>query len=376
MSSDLTSAGRQPMTKKQPPKPMKILARSLTNRSLPLRGVFSDEAVNSPTTSESGFIDHALVAKFVKRCSQPEPRAIAYFNDHRPASTLSTPSASIMTRRSSQPDSDTANHLKRMSRSATNLRIISSAPGHPKQKREESQKEEEEISSGGEDVKVESPKWFPDDVDAETHHRPRSQTSGRPYTPFEIRTPKTTALYKVLEFLHCGNIESAFNAQLLCRLRIGYLLDATGLDPSKMPRNIRNSLPCMCKAPNSHIRNEMALEIDDSTAPNAIVAVFTEVNRFIMAARAQGKQVLIYSEDGRNSNQALAIQYIMSYHNLPVIKAIAYFETNCMPVRLTNNFRTALALWEKQLREKADKNREESIRALRSNQPTSKNAWN
>jgi hypothetical protein len=285
MSADFASISKrlsQPIAARSG-KPMKILSRSLTNRSLPIRGVYAvEEEAGSPTPMSE--VDQELLAKFVKRSSIAEPRGSQFFaHNDRPTSSVSSPSSSLLTGRS--------NTIKRVSTSATNVRVMS-ALCHSKH--EEDQEQEEPESSTDEDTKKLSTESLLDAQAAEVRLRPRAQSSGRPYTPFETRAATAAAMYKVLEFLHCGNIESAFNAQLLCRLRIGFLLDATGLEPSKMPRNIRNSLPCMCKSPMAHTRNEMALEIDDTTAPEAVVAVFTEVNRFIMAARAQGKQVSVH----------------------------------------------------------------------------------
>ena len=120
----------------------------------------------------------------------------------------------------------------------------------------------------------------------------RSVSIGSLYQRAASATTTTTTggTYKVLEYLHCGTTESSTDAALLCRLHITYII---GFSRSSNQHEHR-SMPCAC--PKLHQRVEMQLDIGDndaSTPPDAIVACFDDVNRFIAAARSHAKQVHI-----------------------------------------------------------------------------------
>ncbi len=123
----------------------------------------------------------------------------------------------------------------------------------------------------------------------------RSISVGRSFDSLYQRTGSATAFggtYKVLEYLHCGSIESSMDASLLCRLHIAYII---GFLQSSDSHHNHRSLPCAC--PKLHQRVEMQLEIGDndvSTPPDTIVACFDDVNKFIATARSQAKQVLSF----------------------------------------------------------------------------------
>lgn len=64
-------------------------------------------------------------------------------------------------------------------------------------------------------------------------------------------------------------------------------------------------------------------------------------------------QVIIFNADGQDSCQAMALQYIMQYHRIPLKNAMNYLNNieNVVPIKLNENFKEALRLWDKQLEE-------------------------
>ncbi len=189
---------------------------------------------------------------------------------------------------------------------------------------------------------------------------------------FHTMAMAESSCYKVLEFLFLGGVGASANAQLLCKLKIEYLLDASATDPAHMPAELRSSCPCLCSSPTAHSRVQMALEINEQTSAHAIVDCFHEVNRFIAAARASRKRVLIFSTDGRSRAPALAIQYIMAYYRISFVKAKGFLNASCPDVRLQPNLIEALDLWENSL---TPKNEAIQLTPEMKNRPQSRFVW-
>ncbi|KAH7684613.1 dual specificity phosphatasecatalytic domain protein, partial [Aphelenchoides avenae] len=130
-------------------------------------------------------------------------------------------------------------------------------------------------------------------------------------------------------------------SEWLCHKRIGYLVNLTGNERLKVPE-------CPCGDPRFHSPVELVIGISFKSPPQAILETFAQVNRFIAEARQRNMHILVFNSDGRNSCQALALQYMMNYHKISFDCARAYME-RIVKVRLENNFQRALEMWERQL---------------------------
>ncbi|CAJ0963558.1 unnamed protein product, partial [Mesorhabditis belari] len=152
--------------------------------------------------------------------------------------------------------------------------------------------------------------------------------------------------YRILEFLHCGSEEMGSNLEYLCKNRIRYIVNLTGVER----RKIVAGADCLCGQKAFHSPTEITISVDDFTTSETICSNFPTVNKFIAEARTKGAHVLLYSKDGRNGCQAMALQYIMFYHKMSLDYALRYFRTVYPDgVILSKNFEASLRLWENKL---------------------------
>ncbi|CAJ0568955.1 unnamed protein product, partial [Mesorhabditis spiculigera] len=152
--------------------------------------------------------------------------------------------------------------------------------------------------------------------------------------------------YRILEFLHCGNVDMGSDLKYLCQHRIRYLLNLTGEERMK----IRVQTTCPCESKAFHSPTEFSVNLDEEKVAEIICSHFPAINRFVAEARAKGAHVLMFSRDGRNACQAMALQYIMYYHKMSLECAMRYFYTVYPEgVQIEENFMGALKLWEKKL---------------------------
>lgn len=86
--------------------------------------------------------------------------------------------------------------------------------------------------------------------------RPLHKSPSLPQLKKKPPVPLDRSVAEIVEnFLFIGSIESAFNANLLCRLEIGYIVDISNLEPSQVPREKKSDCPCLCPSQVPHSRN-------------------------------------------------------------------------------------------------------------------------
>uniref|UniRef100_A0A0N5ALV0 BTB domain-containing protein n=1 Tax=Syphacia muris TaxID=451379 RepID=A0A0N5ALV0_9BILA len=124
---------------------------------------------------------------------------------------------------------------------------------------------------------------------------------------------KKPLYYRVLEFLFCGPFETANNQQIMTSFGISYIL--------------------------------------------AMLNKFHIINHFIAEARSRGANVILCNRDGENVCQAIALQYIMYYHKIPLKNALNYIENveERTTIDLSPRVNLALKAWEVELSEKWNK---------------------
>lgn len=150
---------------------------------------------------------------------------------------------------------------------------------------------------------------------------------------------------RVCDYLYMGGIEAAYNANLLCRLNIEYVIDISNVEPLKVPRNKRSDCPCLCPLTTAHSRVRMTIMIEESS-PLDLVPYFDDVNRFIDSARSCNKSVLVHSYNGRNRCAALVVQYLMKTRKLSLERAVELLKSMRSDIYVSENFVKSLRKWE------------------------------
>lgn len=117
---------------------------------------------------------------------------------------------------------------------------------------------------------------------------------------------------QILSFLFVGNIKSAYNEWLLCRLGISSIVDLSNPSKKDLAAYKHNYYPCVCMSSHGHSRARLQIDIQDSPKEN-ISAYFRDINIFIEGARKKDKKVLINSYYGTSRGPAVVMQYLMSY---------------------------------------------------------------
>lgn len=148
----------------------------------------------------------------------------------------------------------------------------------------------------------------------------------------KFEEPTTAAFYRdeycaqITDFVYIGNIQAAYNEQLLCKLKIGSIVDLSNMEPSRIPKEVKTQCPCTCHLETSHPRSRLTIEIPEND--NVSMAdFFCDIYKFIDAARTREKGVLVYSQkDGCHAGAAV-IQYLMSREAMTFSDAHARLKT-------------------------------------------------
>lgn len=150
---------------------------------------------------------------------------------------------------------------------------------------------------------------------------------------------------RIFDYLYMGDIESAYNANLLCCMNIGYIVDVSNVEPNKVPRNKRSDCPCLCSSPTAHSRVRMAISVDESSQID-LIPYFKDVNELISSAKSCNKSVLIHSFNGRNRCAVFAVQYLMTVRRTNLQTAEQSLRSMAPNFKITDNFYRSLKRWE------------------------------
>uniref|UniRef100_A0AC34QMX9 Uncharacterized protein n=1 Tax=Panagrolaimus sp. JU765 TaxID=591449 RepID=A0AC34QMX9_9BILA len=124
--------------------------------------------------------------------------------------------------------------------------------------------------------------------------------------------------------------------------KIAYIVNLTGVQRFKMRS-------CPCPNPKYHTPTEFAPKIDLNTPSEQILEHFATINSFIAQARSKNIQVLLFNKDGMDLVQAVAVQYIMFYHSLPLSHALAHLTKTNIKVKISQKYLDVLRLWEEKV---------------------------
>lgn len=177
---------------------------------------------------------------------------------------------------------------------------------------------------------------------------------------------------EVFEYLYMGNIESAYNLNLLCRLNIGYIIDVSNIEPHKVPKNKRSDCPCLCSSETAHSRVRMTLSIDENSQAD-LLPYFKDVNDFITSAKSCKKCVLIHSFHGRNRCAVFVTQYLMMLKKIDLATAERLVASMMPNVKITDNFYKSLKRWENSLLNLCNNGQNNLKQSCQS--ATTKSAW-
>ena len=188
----------------------------------------------------------------------------------------------------------------------------------------------------------------------------------------------TASCFQILEYLFMGGIGVSMNAQLLCKAKIEYLINASGMQPQDLPSEQKSTCPCLCPNPTAHSRVLIDLNLDSETGPGQIVEKFVVVNDIIRKARAAGKKVLIFSYDGKGRAPALVLQYAMWYWKWSASEARVFlFASLPLTILFKPNYETALRHWQQRLALPSDPDKEAKNEQLLKPRPgpQARQAW-
>jgi protein-tyrosine phosphatase len=154
---------------------------------------------------------------------------------------------------------------------------------------------------------------------------------------------------QVLDYLFIGSVEVAYSEPLLCKLGIESLVDISNTPASQVPWSKKTHCPCLCQSHmGPHFRSRLIIEVQDKDNED-IEQYFSEINRFIDAARKCGKNVLIYSYKGMSRAPAAAIEYLMSHEGLLLRQAYNLVKNQRPSVSINLGFQLALETLEGKL---------------------------
>ncbi|KAI6185084.1 Tyrosine-protein phosphatase domain-containing protein [Aphelenchoides bicaudatus] len=214
--------------------------------------------------------------------------------------------------------------------------------------------------------------------DGDGRTRPRSQYIGE-------------LVWQLDNVVYVGSIQAAQNLNLLCRLKIEYIVDLCGEEAETVSRFVRPrpECPCLCTRKTAHSRMTMTINLRDDSEPHNkvdlsdaqrqdIITYFGDLIHLIQKARISGKCVLIHSMKGRNRGPAFAAAYLMYSQRCTRVQALSQMSVLMSKTRpglaVSDNFLRALNHWQNLLNIKSNES------TLNNNSATvfqiKKTAWN
>jgi hypothetical protein len=158
---------------------------------------------------------------------------------------------------------------------------------------------------------------------------------------------KDANISQILDFLFIGNIESAYNEHLLCRLRVDRVVDLSNRRPDEVPSKKKSICPCTCPSKTVHSRAKLCINVDDIDE-EGIDVYFREINIFLEGARKTNKKVLIASYFGKSRSAVVTIQYLMAFHGMDLRRAYNWVKTRRACIDINPGFQTILETLEEQ----------------------------
>lgn len=288
--------------------PVKVLSRSMTSDTL-LRNVV-DPLHSSPNTAKALSIDYKEVEKYIVK--------------------------SVCDKRVMRQNSDAVIVVKEMNRHGCLDHSVSDPEGK---------------SQSFDQTHQESP------TSASETFKPFSMASAAIFSTPKPSPPATPLLpqlssyncYKILESVYIGDLTTAVNKQLLCKLNVEYMLNIGGIDFTNLPSNLRSTVPCSCPSGTTHSQVQMCLYVDENTSIECLLDYFKEANQFINTARLQGKKILLFDREGMEKTGTFVIQYVMHYYGMKYFEAKAFVVNSSAEFAITENFDSALRVWEEEV---------------------------
>ncbi|CAB3411111.1 unnamed protein product [Caenorhabditis bovis] len=161
--------------------------------------------------------------------------------------------------------------------------------------------------------------------------------------------PREPNIISLAAFLECWDSSVGLDGELLCRRRVGHIINVS---PVAISATLARE-DCLCEDMHNHkLHKELKANIDHTSTPEQIMAQFDRVNKFISEARDEDSRVLIYYPKIRKSlGMVLGIQALMNvYQNLSVKSAIEHWKRHNEDhinynEELSDNCMEALHMW-------------------------------
>ena len=190
----------------------------------------------------------------------------------------------------------------------------------------------------------------------------------------ETTRPFTPILSQVTEGVFIGNIESTSADRLLCKHRIGSVVDVSGCPPEAVPAHKRSNVPCACGNETRHQRAFLRLCLADAN-PGELHALLKNTNKFIKGARGKSKAVLVTCYYGNQWSALVVIHYLMTIKRMNLRKAYSTVMLHRSDLELTPDMKNFLQQVERRLFEPEDQSLCFERAADRNNSLLPREAW-
>ncbi|CAI4231699.1 unnamed protein product [Auanema sp. JU1783] len=151
----------------------------------------------------------------------------------------------------------------------------------------------------------------------------------------------------VLPFLDIAGGEIFENSKYLEKRKIKYIVNLSGININPSLLALQRDKP---SEEASSTIEELIVLLDDQSSTGEIILQFRRINEKMEEARRyKDHRVLIYSDD-ISFSQTFVIQYMMSYYNVTLKRAICQYEHNSRTaVVISPTFYNALEIWEEKV---------------------------
>lgn len=128
---------------------------------------------------------------------------------------------------------------------------------------------------------------------------------------------------RVMDCIYVGNLQAAYNGQVLCKNNISSIIDMSSL-PSDCNLNF---IPCTCHQESQHSWSRLKVHIQgplEQECTSLQQPCFWDINKCIDASIEKRKRVLIHCRDGYSLAPTCVIQYLMVKHKLRLLAAYEF----------------------------------------------------
>ncbi|XP_014675014.1 PREDICTED: dual specificity protein phosphatase 14-like [Priapulus caudatus] len=157
---------------------------------------------------------------------------------------------------------------------------------------------------------------------------------------------KDDCCVQITDYIYLGNIRSASNEHLLCKLKIGSILDLSNADT--WAPDAHSLRACSCTLQTAHPRCRLNIGFTDGDG-GSMTQFFVKMSKFIDAACERKYGVIVCSHDAVSRAPCAVIQYLMSRQRMSLSQAYDRVMRRWPAVRIHDSLWRSLEDWEKKL---------------------------